>query len=122
MLPAGERVERAEVPRAHLAGEFGRAEDVRAGGRNAVVGIGHAPLRRPADSTAVEEISPAPIETPEIVRAAEAEVREDGPSFDEEGTPLLEEGLDVAQVDDGGIHLHLPEIGIDGGVEREVAS
>ena len=49
-----------------------------------------------------------------------AEAEETRP-LDEEGTPLLEEGLEGGQVHHRGVGLHLAEVGVDGGVQGESA-
>jgi hypothetical protein len=45
---------------------------------------------------------------------------EQAPARDEERTLLGEERLEGAQVQDRGVGLHLPEVGVEGGVERQV--
>ena len=55
-------------------------------------------------------------------RAAAAELPEDLRPLDEERALLLVEGLEGREVDDGRIHFDLPEVGIDGGVERQAAA
>ena len=42
-------------------------------------------------------------------------------AFDEEGAALLESRLERGEVHDRGIDLHLPEVRVDGRIEREVA-
>ena len=113
--------EAAHVPRPrHLAGELDRAKDVRAVGS-----IDEALSRRARhtegapDPAAVEKLRPRPVESPEVALAPVAEI-EDGRAFDEERPLLVEEGLPVTQVHDRGIHFNLTEVGIDGGVQREV--
>ncbi len=120
-LARGERVERAEVPaRAQLPGELGRAEDVRGERHVAVVGVGHLALRRAADAPAVEEQRLGPVEAPVVVRALVAEA-EDARVLDEERALLLEERLDVREVHHRRVHLDLAEVGVRGGVERQLA-
>ncbi len=66
-------------------------------------------MRAAADAPAVQEL---------VAPAREAEVEDLG-VLDEERPPLLEEGLEGGQVDHRGVRLDLPEVRVDGGVERE---
>src|SRR6266571_8564110 len=111
---------------AGLPGQLDSAEDVRATGdvgeaRVGVVPLGHRPPGRPPDAAAIEELGLSPVEAPVVAPAAVPEI-EDRRPFDEERPLLGEERLDVTQIHDGGVHLDLPEVGVDRPAEREVAA
>src|SRR6185437_430239 len=112
ILAVGQGVERAKAPAAGFSRQLGCTQDMGAGGLGKEISRWQRALRRPADSPAIEEIGLAPVEAPEVVGPAEAEVEDVGP-LDEEGTQLGVEGLDIAQVDHGRVHLDLAEVRVD---------
>src|SRR5207249_414623 len=118
-LACGHGVEHADGPTVcPFAAEFGRAENGAARRHvDEVVGRGGRSFGGPSDAARVEVLgSVGELREPPSV-APEAE---DLSSLDEEGPPLLELYLEGGEVDDRGIELDLPEIGVDGRVEREV--
>src|SRR5205085_9871733 len=91
--------------RRQTAGHLGGAED------RAVAGVvdevaRYLTVRRGADAARVEVRRPAPLK-----QLA---------SLDEERAALVEEGLEGREVHLRRIGLHLPEVRVDGGVERDV--
>ena len=121
LLSRCHRRQPADVPAAgHLPRELQRAEDVRAARP-----IDETAVRRrgkcqgSADTPAIEEIRARPVESPEVALATEPEI-ENRRAFDEERSLLIEESLDVAQVHDGRVNLHLTEVRVHGGVQREI--
>ena len=80
---------------AELAGQLGRAADARVG----VAG---------ADAPGIEEVEVGMLEGPG--------------ALDEEGPLLVVEGLERREVQHCGIRLHLPEVGLEGGVQGQVRS
>ena len=94
------------------AGQLAREVDRGSNGRASVI---RRELRRPPDTTRVEQ----PLTVAVHLAAVHVEA-EDPCARDEEGTALLEEGLEGREVEDGGVGLHLPEVRVDGGVERQV--
>ena len=66
-------------------------------------------MGRASDASAVEQLVPA---------ARKVEV-EDARVFHEEWAALVEERLECRQVDDRGVRLDLPEVGVDRSVQRE---
>ena len=97
-------------PTLGAAGKLRRAEDRGVVGDIGVEGIPRRPtVRRAPDPAAVEQC---------VLPSWEAEV-EDAGVLDEEGTLLGEEGLEGGEIDDRRVRLHLPEVGVDAGVEGE---
>src|SRR5688572_2806146 len=94
---------------AHSARQLRSAEDggIPWHGGKTAVGDSRITTRVSADATRVEDVA---IPALELIRAR---------AFDEEGTLLVEERLERAQIDDGGIGFDLSEIRVDGGVERQ---
>jgi hypothetical protein len=110
-LPPGDRVHEADRPAVlRLSGQLRRAED-RGGARHVHVHCiaDSRPLRGAPDPAAVEELGTAPAEAEHL-----AALHEEGPAF---GEPRFEHG----EVHLRGIRFHLPEVGVDGRVQREVA-
>jgi hypothetical protein len=108
---AGDRSERAQRhPTRGPSGQLHGAENSRVRGNvGEVRPVGRGALRLTADAPAVEQ-GVAPTGKPEV---------EESGVLDEEGAPLGKECLERAEVDDGRIGLDLPEVGVDGGVQRE---
>ena len=112
-------LERAERPAAAGApDDLGGAED---GGpaRDVHVPVVHLHLRISPDAAAVVERRLGPEEPPVLAGAAAAEIAEDLGALREERPPLLEEGLELREVDDGGVHLDLAEVRVERGIEGE---
>ncbi len=120
MFLARHRVQHCHRPAARrLPGQLERARDS-GHGRLVVEGrriVGQVPLGRAADATGVEDAR----ETRRVVGIDLSEGEEARP-LEEEGSLLVEECLVVGEVDDGGVDLDLAEIGIDRGIEREIAA
>ena len=118
-LARRERVQDADRPAACVpAAQLRRAQDgaVRRGiGKLSLIRV-HRALRRLTDAPRVEELRAiAQLGEP----AAVPREPEDVAAFDEERTLLLELHFELREVDEGRVQLHLAEIGVDGGVERE---
>src|SRR5439155_3964044 len=78
---------------------------------------GDLPLRRLTDAPRVEELWPiTQLGEPAAVPCEPENVS----AFDEERPLLLELHFESREVDEGGVQVHLAEIGVDGGVERDV--
>ncbi len=121
-LGGGDGVEGPQAPAvAQAAGQLRGHDDARARGRVGEVRVRQRALGRAADAAAVEQVGPAPVEAPPVRRPALAEPEVVGP-LHEEGPLLGEERLHVAEVHDGGIDLHLAEVGVDGAVDGQVAA
>ena len=111
----GDRLEHADVQAVMKpAGELRGAED-RGNVRRCLVAVVAVELRRAPDAPRIEQSLAAAVHD----AAVEPIVVEPSP-LDEEGPPLLEEGLECTEVDDRRIRLDLAKIGIHGCVEREV--
>ncbi len=121
VFPLRQRRDGAEVEAAaDLPRDLGRAQDRRPVGHVDEAGLGNAALRRAPDPPAVEELRVGPAVGLVDVEAAFAEV-EDARALDEEGPLFRVVGLLVADVDDGRVDLDLAEVGVDRGVEGQVA-
>ena len=113
----GHGVEKAEVePVAQTAGDLGGTDDPgRLGRRLVTVLVGE--LRRPADAPGVEQpLSGVAVHHHDAVHRE----GEQSLGLHEEGPPLLEEGLEGAEVEHRGIGLDLAEVGVHGGVQQDV--
>src|SRR5207247_4117862 len=99
------------LPTGQPAGQLRCAGD-RGGDRR--LGIAAAELRGPPDAARVEQAL-----TVAVHLAAVHIEAEDPCTRNEEGTALLEEGLDGREVENGRNRLHLPEVGGHGCVERQ---
>jgi hypothetical protein len=108
LLGGGQRVHQPDrPPRGGLPRELEGAQDGGRLGRAAEARAGrHPPLWRAPDPPRVEELRPRDLED---VRA-----------LGEEGALLLELRLEGRQVDLGGVRLHLAEVRVQGGGERQV--
>ena len=113
----GDRVEDAEgeAPR-QAAGDLAGAQDPGRGGRRRVaVVVGE--LRRAPDPAGVEQaLAGVAVHHHDAVHPE----REQPLALDEEGSPLLEEGLERAEVELRRVGLDLAEVGVHRRVEQEV--
>ena len=102
------------------AGQLGRAEDGR------VLWLVHVLIERIAvrgqlwlspDPSGAEHRQAGDIRAEETVEPAQPEV---ACAFDEKRSTLTQERLEISEIHDGRIDFHLTEIGIHGGIERQV--
>ena len=102
-----------DPPRVRAAGNLGRPENGR---------LSRLIDERPSASAAGPERRTLPdapgIEEAQSFESAESEQPR---ALDEEGAPLLEEGLEGGQVHHRRVRLHLTEVRVDRGVQRETA-